>query len=236
VEVARELGLHLNAKQSASGMGWTAKWMRDFDDLGLLAWLFGKLDWHIQYQVSADGYLVKLFIHEVQLADLLIKFSATTGVRCRTAAYVACRCVCCLPLPDPPAAACVPHHCVCLMMSISRSTRRACASYCCPCLAALTGPRWYASNEHLLFTDCFVQTLGVRVPYVREFKPDTPEAHIRDLPFVRPDEDSPLAGTSITVKYKASASLRAVEEDLGSIRLPTECTLLDALSHYFLVL
>jgi hypothetical protein len=74
------------------------------------------------------------------------------------------------------------------------------------------------------------------VPYVREFKPDTPEAHIRDLPFVRPDEDSPQAGISITVKYKASASLRAVEEDLGSIRLPTECTLLDALSHYFLVL
>jgi hypothetical protein len=81
-----------------------------------------------------------------------------------------------------------------------------------------------------------VQTLGIRLPYVREFHPGTPEANIRDLPFVRPQHDAPEVGTEVSVVYRASLSARAETVALGTVRLPTDCTLLDAITHYFLTL
>jgi hypothetical protein len=74
------------------------------------------------------------------------------------------------------------------------------------------------------------------MPYVREFNPNTPEANIRDLPFVRPQPGAPEAGAMVTVVYKASLSARVATVQLGTIRLPTDCTLLDAITHYFLIL
>ena len=179
MEVGRALGQLLKATPGQSGMSWVAKCGREFMHLSDLD-LFMGAGWNVMIVVTSTGQRVRLFVHDLQLADVEFKWSGATQV-------------CCSPSP----------------------------SLVCCCIAMTCG--------------C-AQTLGARIPYVREFNPDTPEANIRDLPFIRPEPDSALAGAVVTVLYKPSLSLRAEVEELGTVRLPTDCTLQDAISHYFLTL